>query len=44
MAKELWGYYKNKIDLIIEKGYYLEIMWESYFYNLNHLKKNYKKI
>jgi len=43
-AKELWGHYKNKIDLTIEKGYILEIMWESDFYNLTHLKKNYKKI
>ncbi len=28
-AKELWGYDKNKIDLIKEKGYNLEIVWES---------------
>ena len=28
-AKELWEYDKNKIDLIKEKGYNLEIVWES---------------
>jgi G:T-mismatch repair DNA endonuclease (very short patch repair protein) len=28
-AKELWEYDKNKIDLIREKGYNLEIVWES---------------
>jgi G:T-mismatch repair DNA endonuclease (very short patch repair protein) len=28
-AKELWEYDKNKIDLIKEKGYYLEVIWES---------------
>lgn len=28
-AKELWEYDKNKIDLIKEKGYNLEIIWES---------------
>jgi G:T-mismatch repair DNA endonuclease (very short patch repair protein) len=28
-AKELWEYDKNKIDLIKEKGYNLEVVWES---------------
>ena len=28
-SKELWEYDKNKIDLIKEKGYNLEIVWES---------------
>jgi G:T-mismatch repair DNA endonuclease (very short patch repair protein) len=28
-AKELWDYDKHKIDLIREKGYNLEIVWES---------------
>jgi G:T-mismatch repair DNA endonuclease (very short patch repair protein) len=28
-AKELWEYDKNKIDLIKEKGYNLEVIWES---------------
>ena len=30
-AKELWEYDKNKIDLIKENGYNLEIVWESDF-------------
>jgi hypothetical protein len=42
-AKELWEYDKNKIDLTIEKGYILEIMWESDFYDLTYLKKIIKK-
>jgi G:T-mismatch repair DNA endonuclease (very short patch repair protein) len=28
-AKELWEYDKNKVDLIIKRGYNLEIIWES---------------
>ena len=28
-AKELWEYDKNKIDLIKNCGYNLEIVWES---------------
>jgi len=28
-AKELWEYDKNKIDLIRNNGYNLEIIWES---------------
>lgn len=28
-AKELWEYDKNKIDLIKNSGYILEIVWES---------------
>ena len=34
-SKELWEYDKNKIDLIKEKGYNLEVIWES------ELKENY---
>jgi len=33
-AKEIWEYDKNRIDLIIKKGYYLEIIWEN-DYNKN---------
>jgi very-short-patch-repair endonuclease len=33
-AKEIWDYDKSKVDLILEKGYNLEIVWES------DLKKN----
>jgi G:T-mismatch repair DNA endonuclease (very short patch repair protein) len=28
-AKEMWDYDKNKIDLILENGYNLEVVWES---------------
>ena len=43
-AKELWDYDKNKIDLIRNKGYNLEVIWESeYKKNQNIINKLIKK-
>lgn len=44
-AKQIWEYDKNKIDLLIEKGYNYEIIWESDFNKdsniINNLIKKY---
>jgi G:T-mismatch repair DNA endonuclease (very short patch repair protein) len=43
-AKELWDYDKNKIDLVRNKGYNLEVIWESeYKKNQNIINKLIKK-
>jgi G:T-mismatch repair DNA endonuclease (very short patch repair protein) len=46
-AKELWEYDKNKVDLILKKGYNLEVVWESDLKNdhtiINKLIKKYDK-
>jgi G:T-mismatch repair DNA endonuclease (very short patch repair protein) len=46
-AKELWEYDKNKIDLVIEKGYNLEVVWESDYKSdktiINKLIKKYDR-
>ena len=39
-AKEIWEYDKNKIDLLIEKGYNYEIIWESDFNKDSNIVKN----
>lgn len=38
LSKEIWDYDKKKIDLIINYGYNLEVIWE------NELKYDNKKI
>ena len=46
-AKELWEYDKNKIDLIKEYGYNLEVVWESDYNTdksiINKIIKKYDK-
>ena len=46
-AKELWEYDKNKIDLAVEKGYNLEVVWESDYKSdktiINKLIKKYDR-
>jgi G:T-mismatch repair DNA endonuclease (very short patch repair protein) len=46
-AEQLWEYNKNKIDLIKNKGYNLEVVWESDYKSdktiINNLIKKYDR-
>ena len=45
-AEKLWEYDKNKVDIIINNGYNLEVIWECEISDekkLNKILKNYVK-